>query len=278
MFSIIIPTWNNLPYVKLCVESIRKNSIVPVEVILHINDGSDGTLQWAKTENIVFSHTAHNAGICIAVNMASALCKGDYIVYMNDDMYCCPGWDTILFDEIRQIGSDNFMLSATMIEPIDTGNGAVVFADFGKTTDSFQESALLKALPGLEKQDWSGSSWPPVVISRKYWQIIGGFSIEFSPGMASDDDLAMKMWQAGCRIFKGVGKSKVYHFQTKSTTRIRKNDGRKQFALKWGITSSTFNKYIIKKGKPFTGPLSEPDEKVLGKDRLKLWFKKKFVY
>ena len=278
MFSIIIPTWNNLAYVKLCVESIEKNSTIPFEIILHINEGSDGTLQWAKDQNLVFSHTDYNAGICYAVNMASALAKGDYIVYMNDDMYCCPGWDTILVDEIKQTGTDNFMLSATMIEPTDTGNEAVVFADFGKTTDTFREDELLKSLPSLQKDDWSGSSWPPVVISKRYWQIVGGFSIEFSPGMASDDDLAMKMWQAGCRIFKGVGKSKVYHFQTKSTTRIRKNDGRKQFVLKWGMTSSTFNKFIINKGKPYNGKLSEPSAEILKKDKLKIWFKKKFVY
>jgi len=278
MFSIIIPTWNNFAYVKLCIESIQKNATLPFEIILHINEGSDGTLEWAKEQQLVFTHTENNIGICFAVNMAAALAKGEYIVYMNDDMYCCPGWDSSLAAEIKQIGHDKFMLSGTMIEPTDTGNGAVVFADFGKTAETFQESALLKAMPILQKNDWSGSSWPPIVISKNYWQIIGGFSIEFSPGMASDDDLSMKMWQAGCRIFKGVGKSKVYHFQTKSTARVQKNDGRKQFVLKWNMTSSTFNRYFLHKGEPYSGALSVPSLSVLKKDKLKIWFKKKFVY
>lgn len=278
MFSVIIPTWNNLPYVKLCVESIKKNSTLPCQVILHINDGSDGTLDWAKQQNISFSYTDSNVGICIAVNMAGALATGEYMIYMNDDMYCCPGWDKYLAEEIANIGTDNFMLSATMIEPNDTGNGAVIFADFGKTTETFDEEALLKALPTLHKEDWSGATWPPVVIAKKYWHIIGGFSIEFSPGMASDDDLSMKMWQAGCRYFKGVGKSLVYHFQTKSTTRVRKNDGRKQFVLKWNMTSSTFNKSYLHKGQAFTGPLTEPPDAIMKKDKFKIWFKKKFIY
>ena len=38
MFSIIIPTWNNLDFAKLCVESIRKNSAYQHQVILHVND------------------------------------------------------------------------------------------------------------------------------------------------------------------------------------------------------------------------------------------------
>ena len=278
MFSIVIPTWNNLAYVKLCVESIRKNSVLPCEILLHINDGSDGTLQWAKHEQISFTHTPDNAGICIAVNMAAGLASHDYIIYMNDDMYCCPGWDHGLATAIQEAATDNFMLSATMIEPNNTGNGAVLVADFGKEVASFKEAALLQALPGFDKQDWSGSSWPPCVIPKKYWNIIGGFSIEFSPGMASDDDLAMKLWQTGCRYFKGTGKSFVYHFQTKSTTRIKKNDGRKQFLLKWGINSSTFNKYFLHKGEKFTGLLEVPGNDTMRRDRLKVWYKKKFKY
>jgi len=278
MFSVIIPTWNNLPYVKLCVESIKKNSVLPFQVILHINDGSDGTLQWAKEQNILFTNTPDNAGICIAVNMAAALADQPYIVYMNDDMYCCPGWDKYIAEEINGLPNDNFMLSATMIEPVDTGNGAVITADFGRTTETFNEARLLGSLQEFKKNDWSGSSWPPVVISKRYWHIVGGFSIEFSPGMASDDDLSMKMWAAGCRYFKGIGKSLVYHFQTKSTTRIRKNDGRKQFVLKWNMTSSMFNKYYIRKGQLFTGPQTEPPDSVIKKDKLKVWYKKKFVY
>ena len=44
MFSIIIPTLNNLKYLKLCIESINKNSKYKHEIIPHVNIGSDGTL------------------------------------------------------------------------------------------------------------------------------------------------------------------------------------------------------------------------------------------
>jgi len=273
MFSIIIPTWNNYSYVKLCVESILKNSSEDCQIILHINDGSDGTLEWAKEQGLTYTFTPYNSGICIAVNMAAALAEKNYIVYMNDDMYCCPGWDKFLAIEIANLKTDNFMLSATMIEPNETGNPAVVVADFGKDISSFMEAPLLDAVKKIQKQDWSGATWPPCVIPRKYWNIIGGFSVEFSPGMASDDDFSMKLWQIGCRHFKGVGKSLVYHFQTKSTKRIKKNNGRKQFLLKWGISNSAFNKIFIKKGQPFASELTEPSALVLKKERFKRWFK-----
>ena len=56
MFSIIIPTFNNLKYLKLCLKSIKKNSQFKHEVIIFINEDSDGTLDFVKDEklNIVF--------------------------------------------------------------------------------------------------------------------------------------------------------------------------------------------------------------------------------
>ena len=51
MFSILIPTFNNIDYLKLCIESIRKNSKFNHQIILHINEGSDGTLDYVKKSN-----------------------------------------------------------------------------------------------------------------------------------------------------------------------------------------------------------------------------------
>ena len=277
MFSIIIPTWNNLPFAKLCVESIRKNSQYKHQVILHINDGSDGTLQWAKEEGIDHTHTAGNAGICVAVNYAGGLATQDYVVYMNDDMYVCPEWDTHLVNEINSLGTDNFMLSSTMIEPINYNNPCVINKDYGETIETFNEAELLKECNNFKKEDWAGSTWPPTIVHKKYWHITGGYSIELSPGVSSDDDFAMKMWAAGCRIFKGVGKSRVYHFQSKSTLRIKKNNGRKQFLMKWGINQSTFNKHYLKRGAPYTGPSTEPPAALMKKENFRAWLKRKIA-
>ncbi|PQJ10196.1 glycosyl transferase [Flavipsychrobacter stenotrophus] len=276
MLSIIIPTWNNLPFVKLCVESIRKNSAYQHQVVLHINDGSDGTMEWAKKEGIDFTSTPDNAGICIAVNMAAGIATQDYIVYMNDDMYVCPKWDTYLAEEIKNAGTDNFMFSSTMIEPT-LNNPCVIHEHFGTNIETFDEKGLLEKCSTFTMPDWYGSTWPPTIVHKKYWHITGGYSIELSPGVSSDDDFAMKMWAAGCRIFKGIGKSRVYHFQSKSTLRIKKNDGRKQFLMKWGITQSTFNKYFTHRSEPYAGILPEPDESMLKKQKLRAWLKIKIA-
>jgi len=63
----------------------------------------------------------------------------------------------------------------------------------------------------------------------------------------------MKLWKAGVRNFRGIGNSLVYHFQSKSTARVVKNNGRLQFAKKWGIPSSYFYKNILRLGQEYDG-------------------------
>lgn len=70
--------------------------------------------------------------------------------------------------------------------------------------------------------------------------LVGGYSIEFGPGMSSDDDFLMKLWLVGCRIFRVVGASTIYHFGCSTTRRVRRNRGGREFLLKWGITQHEF--------------------------------------
>jgi glycosyltransferase involved in cell wall biosynthesis len=259
MFSILIPTWNNLAFVQCCVASIQKNSSQSHQIILHINDGTDGTLDWAIQNGIDYSYSAENIGICKAVNASVAKANHHLIMYMNDDMYCLPNWDEPLLEAINTIDADFFMFSATMIEPTHTNNPCVVVQNFGNTPANFQEQALKSAASTFTKSDWNGAFWPPNVVPLSLWQAVGGFSEEFSPGMSSDDDFVAKCWHAGCRVFRGIGNSLVYHFQGKSTQRIIKNNGRKQFLQKWGITQSSFRKYYLQLGTLHTQSLSAPN-------------------
>ncbi len=272
-FCMLIPSWNNLEYLKLCIRSIKENSHFDNQLIIIINEGADGTLDWVKQqEGLDFVHAGKNIGICYGLNIARSLIKSDYVVYANDDMYLLPDWDLNLDREIKSIGHKSFMLSCTMIEPQDTGNPCVVVRDYGRDIQTFKEENLLKDHKGLTIPDWSGSTWPPNVVHRDLWDMVGGLSIEFSPGMYSDPDFARKLYEAGVRHFKGKGDSLVYHFGSKSTKRIKRNAGRKTFLLKWGISSRTFTQSWLKSGQKFTGPVSMPVTGTLS--RLKERFKR----
>lgn len=256
-FSILIPSWNNLPYLTLCINSIRQHSVVPFELIVHLNESNDGSKEWVEAqEDIAFSYSQKNVGVCHAMNAMRDLATADYLLYLNDDMYVLPDWDVALRNEIDSCGTQKFFFSSTMIEPRAQSTCSIE-ADFGNSIENFQEEKLILSYRQFEFHDWQGSTWPPNVVHKDLWDLVGGYSVEFSPGMYSDPDFSMKLWNQGVRLFKGLGKSRVYHFGSISVKRVKQNKGYYQFIRHWGMTSSTLSKYYLRRGDTFDGPLSQ---------------------
>ena len=245
MLSILIPTWNNLPYLQLCVDSVRRHSAVPHEILVHVNDGSDGTLQWVREQGLAFTHSRGNVGICLALNQLAATARGEWLLYLNDDMFCTPGWDSGLLAAAARCGEQPVFLSSMLVEPARTSNELVSVADFGAEPAAFDEKGLLEYAASRNFADIEAAASQPTFVRRSDWHLVGGYSIEFGPGLSSDDDFLMKLWLIGCRTFRIVGSSVVYHFSCKSTKKVRRNKGGRTFLLKWGISQQTFKKVCI---------------------------------
>lgn len=275
-FSVVIPTWNNLPLLKVCIDSILKNSHFSHQIVIHINEGSDGTLEWVKEMGYDYSYSAKNVGVCWAMNACRPLVKTDYFLYLNDDMYVLPDWDLELWKEIDALPDDLFFLSSSIIEPVKSPHPGVISPyNYGQSADTFKEEQLLKEYKNLPKSDWHGSTWPPNIVHVNVWDLVGGYSIEYTPGLYSDPDFSMKLLKLGVTTFKGISSSMAYHFGSKSTQRVMKNDGSKQFLNKWGITSSTMCKYILRRGEEIKGDINvQIPAEGFAKGKLKSRFKR----
>ncbi len=218
-FSIIVPTWNNLKYLKICLDSIKRNSKYEHDLNVHVNEGSDGTVEYLNNNGIKFNHSVENLGLCKGSNSAASLVETDYIIYTHDDMYFLPNWDFFLSEEIKKVKTNLYYFSGTMMGPKGCG-----FLEFncGTTADEFDEAKLLNNYHNFNHFDHQGTHWAPHLIHKTIWDKVEGFSKEFDPGFASDVDLNMKLWKIGVRIFKGINNFKVYHFGSVS---LRKKKG-----------------------------------------------------
>jgi len=261
MFSILIPSFNNVKYLEFCINSIKKNSKYNHQIIAHVNIGDDGTIEYLNKFKIEYTHTKYNSGICEGINKASNLAKFDHFLYAHDDFYFCPLWDEVLKNEIDLVGHNNFYLSGTMMH-----SGQIPF-DCGDNIDDFDEKKFLENYKDLNYYNFQGSTWAPTLVHRDVWNAVGGFSEEFFPGTGSDPDFNMKLWKLGIRIFKGINDFKVYHFGSivlrKKINEIKKNSkygskGAKIFLLKWGITIKFFKKFYLRSDTIYDGPLKEP--------------------
>ena len=270
MFSILIPSFNNLDYLKLCIKSIKKNSKYDHQIIVHINEGKDGSFDYIKNNKIEYTFSKENIGMPKALNLCSKLSKFDYIIISHDDFYYCPGWDIELLKEVEKIGHKNFYISGTMV-----GAGQIKF-DAGQTIDDFNEEKLLKNLKNIETFDFQGTTKCPGLVHKDIWNKAGGWSEEFSPTGGDDTDFAMKLWKLNIRIFKGLGKCLAYHFGSITTRKKDKSlftylgsRGNKIFLKKWGISINFFEKFYLKSGldnkkklifRKYEGELKDPQK------------------
>lgn len=257
-FTILIPTYNNLKYLRLFCESIKINSNFNHQLIFHINDGSDGSYDYINNNKYQFTHSKTNIGLCSSIKEASKLIKNEYVLYAHDDMYFCKNWDKFLIEEVQKQNNNLFYFSGTNISYKD----GILNFDCGNTPENFDQIKFDNFCEKDNSPDLQGSHWAPHLIHRDLWTKVEGFSIEFDPGDGSDPDLCMKLWNEGVRTFKCISRFKVYHFGSVTTRKrdININNGTKKFLLKFGFNPRFFRKYYLRgDGKiKYLGPLDDP--------------------
>ena len=133
--TIVIPTYNNLEYLKILISSIEKNSLYNHEIIVHVNENLDNTSKYLEEKKIKFTYSNINIGLCSAVNKAASLATTDYILYTHDDMYFLPNWDLVIEKEIKKIKNKFFYFSGTMLQK----KGADLTLDAGTDLNDFNE-------------------------------------------------------------------------------------------------------------------------------------------
>ena len=100
--SFILPSRNNLKYLKQAYESIRKNSIVEHEICIADDFSDDGTMEWVlvqmkRDKNIKFhrNHGPTRLGHTILYDtLINEYATHDRVIIFHADMYLCPNTDT----------------------------------------------------------------------------------------------------------------------------------------------------------------------------------------
>ena len=238
-FSIIIPSFKNFDYLEVCINSLKKNSLFNHEIIIHLNGNDSKSENYLKQHNMLYTKSETNIGLCSGVNTGAKKSTLNYILYAHDDMYFLPKWDLYLNEEVEKLNHNNFYLSLTQISHSGAVKGSLQHIQFncGETLDNFNEKKLLDNYDSFEFRDLQGSHWAPHLI--------------------------MKLWQEGVRIFKGVSKSRVYHFGSLTARKnkdVARNNGKKTFLLKWKVSVEFFTKHYLRRGGYFDGPLKEPQK------------------
>lgn len=95
-YSIVMPVLNNLRYTIEAVESVMANSD-DYELILVDGGSTDGTIDWINTfsaanKGQIRPLSSPTPGFPSQINHGLRQCRGEYIVWLNNDVIVTPGW------------------------------------------------------------------------------------------------------------------------------------------------------------------------------------------
>ncbi|MDR0453255.1 MAG: glycosyltransferase [Deferribacteraceae bacterium] len=92
MFSVIIPAYNRNSAVRDAIESVFRQTLPPVEIII-VDDCSDKPLEHSLApylSKIKIIRAEKNAGVSSARNIGIAVCSGKYVAFLDSDDLWTP--------------------------------------------------------------------------------------------------------------------------------------------------------------------------------------------
>ncbi len=100
-----ISTYNNLEYLKIAIDSVRKNSYYnDAPFIIHAENCTDGTDEWLKENSSKYDLEYYidkndiPLGIGGGMNFCANLVKTEFIMFLHSDFYVTKDWDKSLMD------------------------------------------------------------------------------------------------------------------------------------------------------------------------------------
>lgn len=261
--SIIILTYNNINYNRICIESIRKYTAAGTyEIIIVDNNSTDGTKEWLKEQNdIKLILNDENVGFPRGCNFGiEAAEKDNDILLLNNDTKVSPRWlDNLKIclysdESIGAVGpiTNNCSNYQGINVPYITIDNMIEFASNNNISNPkrWEQKPRLIAFCML--------------IKRTVIDNIGNLDERFTPGNFEDDDLCMRIVNAGYKLMV-CNDSFIHHF---GSTSFKKDFtsfnnaliiNAQKFEAKWGFNSN--NSSSIKFD--IVGQINEPNEKEL---------------
>jgi GT2 family glycosyltransferase len=96
--TLVIPNWNGLEHLKVCLESVHRQTLQPSCTILVDNGSTDGSVEFVETQfpRVECIRIGHNAGFAVAVNRGIQAKRGRYVALLNNDTELDPLWLEIM--------------------------------------------------------------------------------------------------------------------------------------------------------------------------------------
>ena len=231
LISFILPSRNNLKYLKQAYRSIRKNSEHQHEICIASDASTDGTVEWVqeimkKDENVKLhiNEGPERLGHTILYDtLIYDYATHDRVMIFHADMYLCPKAD----EEIDKYLEPGKVVSLTRIEPpLHPDGPEKILVDFGIEPEEFDEEGLLDWVKGWgeSKEKVTDGIFAPWCIMKEDFLKVNGHDPLFAPQSKEDSDIFNRFMLAGYEFIQ-TWEGYVYHMTCRGS---RFKDGAKR--------------------------------------------------
>jgi len=102
LITAIIPNWNRAPLLAAALESLRRQTRTPEEIIVVDNGSSDDSASVARAAGARLIEMGENAGFARAVNAGIEGAAGEFIAILNNDVELDASWLQTLVDRLER--------------------------------------------------------------------------------------------------------------------------------------------------------------------------------
>jgi GT2 family glycosyltransferase/tetratricopeptide (TPR) repeat protein/SAM-dependent methyltransferase len=194
--SIVIVTHNQIGFTRQCLDSIRRHTDVPFELVFVENGSQDGTAQWLNSlPDVRCIANPDNRGFPAAANQGVRVARGDQVLLLNNDTIVTTGWLRRMLRAMRAdesiglVGPCSNNVSGEQRVPVNYGGLGDLdgFAwEWGKSNNR-------------QVQDVSRLVGFCLLVRREVIDRIGLLDERFGIGTFEDDDYTLRARQAGFR-------------------------------------------------------------------------------
>ncbi len=212
--SIVVPNWNGMRFVGMCLDSLAKMDFEDYEVIVVDNGSSDGSREMIEQQypEVRLLKLPDNMGFAIACNEGIKASSAEYIVLLNNDIEVTPDWLKELYGGMER--HPECGMGTTKMMFLDQRD---VFYNTGDLFHSWSSGGGRgqgeKDLGQYEREEYVfGACAGAGIYRREFFNQVGLFDEDFFI-FAEDVDLNMRGQLQGLKAVY-LPKAKVYHIGT----------------------------------------------------------------
>ncbi len=246
--SIIIPAFNNLKFTLECLLSLQAaGGLDRAEIILIDDASTDLTIELlAKVPGLTLLTNAENLGFIRTCNRAAETAKGEFVVFLNNDVQVRPNWLAALLSPF-QGKPDVGAVAPKMLFPdgrLQEAGARIAVDGTAEMIGLFEDPALPRWNVRREVDYASGAC---LAVRREVFADLGGFDLAFAPAYCEDSDLCFRLRARGLKVIYEPTSEIVHHLSVTASSidadyKIRLATRNQQtFVQRWGEQLDALN-------------------------------------